>query len=58
MKYQRKGVVIGTSINLSKLKEGIDQKEIEDKGLFYGHCYLLMKAREHSGKRFVCLRNP
>lgn len=58
MKYQKKGAVMGTAINLSKLKNGVTQKEVENKGLIPSHSYLLLKAREHDGKRLFCLRNP
>ncbi|KAK8847774.1 hypothetical protein M9Y10_018804 [Tritrichomonas musculus] len=58
MKYQKQGGVMGTSIDLSKNQNGVTSDEIKNKGLIAKHCYLLLKAREHDNKHFLCLRNP
>ena len=53
MKYQKKGFVIGISTS-----ESDNNHVLKEKGLVKKHCYLLLKAREIDGKRFVCLHNP
>ncbi|KAK8840122.1 hypothetical protein M9Y10_031060 [Tritrichomonas musculus] len=58
LKYQEQGAVMGAAISYENLPKGVTQKDVEDKGLIAGHCYLLIKAREACGKKFLCLRNP
>lgn len=56
VKYLKQGAVMDTYIILKKLK--VTEEELQKVGLHEKHSYLIEKALEYKGMRFLCLRNP